>query len=162
MILADEYLDRLPAEMPARSSPRCGPTRKRPACRRSAPARASPGEITTDKLNGNVATFCRIGNNANLVSEWLPALDGVVGKLEQGARDADIGCGHGHLSVEEWRRPTRNRNCFGYDVHESSIEEARRIALAEGISDRVTFEVADAASFAACDLDMICKLRLPS
>ncbi len=32
---------------------------------------------------------------ASLVAEWLPALDGVVEKLERGARVADIGCGHG-------------------------------------------------------------------
>src|ERR1700678_4116122 len=39
--------------------------------------------------------FFRPGYNANLLSSWLPALDGVVGKLERGARVADVGCGHG-------------------------------------------------------------------
>src|SRR5438876_8552471 len=36
--------------------------------------------------------FFRPGYNTNLVSEWLPALDGIVEKLERGARVADIGC----------------------------------------------------------------------
>ena len=37
--------------------------------------------------------------NAHLVGEWLPALDGVVAKLERGARVADIGCGHGASTI---------------------------------------------------------------
>ena len=39
--------------------------------------------------------FFRPGYNASLVSAWLPALDGVVEKLERGAAAADVGCGHG-------------------------------------------------------------------
>ena len=38
--------------------------------------------------------FFRAGYNANLVTSWLPALDGVVEKLQRGARVADVGCGH--------------------------------------------------------------------
>ena len=39
--------------------------------------------------------FFRPGYIANLVESWLPALDGVVAKLQHGARVADVGCGHG-------------------------------------------------------------------
>ena len=39
--------------------------------------------------------FFRPGYRAHLVAEWLPALEGVVRKLEAGARVADIGCGYG-------------------------------------------------------------------
>src|SRR6185437_2056487 len=39
--------------------------------------------------------FFRAGYRANLLSSWLPALDGVVGKLAAGGKAADIGCGHG-------------------------------------------------------------------
>ena len=39
--------------------------------------------------------FFRPGYNANLVPSWLPALDGVVDKLQRGATVADVGCGHG-------------------------------------------------------------------
>ena len=43
--------------------------------------------------------FFRPGYNANLVAAWLPALDGVVEKLERGARVADVGCGHGASTI---------------------------------------------------------------
>jgi len=46
--------------------------------------------------------FCAIGAmlrprySANIVQNWLPALDGVVAKLERGAKVADVGCGTGN------------------------------------------------------------------
>jgi hypothetical protein len=43
--------------------------------------------------------FFRPGYKAHLIAEWLPALDGVVAKLEAGAKVADIGCGHGASTV---------------------------------------------------------------
>ncbi len=43
--------------------------------------------------------FFRPGYNANLIPAWLPALDGVVEKLEAGATVADIGCGHGSSTI---------------------------------------------------------------
>src|SRR5882757_8013583 len=39
--------------------------------------------------------FFRPGYNANLVSNWIPTLEGVEAKLKAGARVADVGCGHG-------------------------------------------------------------------
>jgi hypothetical protein len=45
------------------------------------------------------AVFYRNAYHAALVPEWLPALDGVVEKLQRGARVADVGCGHGHSTV---------------------------------------------------------------
>lgn len=43
--------------------------------------------------------FFRPGYRAHLVSEWLPALEGVTAQLEAGAKVADVGCGHGASSV---------------------------------------------------------------
>jgi hypothetical protein len=43
--------------------------------------------------------FFRPGYNAHLVAEWLPALDGVVDKLERGGLVADVGCGHGSSTI---------------------------------------------------------------
>src|SRR4051812_9342640 len=43
--------------------------------------------------------FFRPGYNANLIPEWLPALDGVVDKLEAGATVADLGCGHRSATI---------------------------------------------------------------
>ena len=39
------------------------------------------------------------GYHANLVQQWIPALDGVAAKLEAGASVADIGCGHGLTTI---------------------------------------------------------------
>jgi hypothetical protein len=41
----------------------------------------------------------RPGYRAHLVSEWIPALDGAEEKLQQGARVADVGCGHGSSTI---------------------------------------------------------------
>ena len=43
--------------------------------------------------------FFRPGYRANLVSEWIPALEGVQEKLQRGAKVADVGCGHGASTV---------------------------------------------------------------
>jgi hypothetical protein len=50
--------------------------------------------------------FFRPGYSAHLVSEWIPALEGVREKLERGAKVADIGCGHG-ASRAKRRSPSR-------------------------------------------------------
>ena len=43
--------------------------------------------------------FFRPGYQNNLVGSWLPTLDGVVAKLESGAKVADVGCGHGFSTI---------------------------------------------------------------
>ena len=63
--------------------------------------------------------------NAHLLAEWLPALDGVVEKLERGRQVADVGCGHGAstiLMAEAFPHST----FVGSDYHEASIEIAAR------------------------------------
>jgi hypothetical protein len=42
-----------------------------------------------------VERFVRPGYEANLLTQWIPALDGVKERLKSGIRIADIGCGHG-------------------------------------------------------------------
>ena len=65
--------------------------------------------------------FFRPGYNANLVSEWLPTLDGVVGKLERGARVADVGCGHG-VSTMVMAKAFPESTFIGFDFHGPSVE----------------------------------------
>ncbi|MFN8160265.1 MAG: class I SAM-dependent methyltransferase [Solirubrobacterales bacterium] len=89
--------------------------------------------------------FFRPGYNAALVPEWLPALDGVVEKLEAGAKVADIGCGHGSSTIL-MAQAFPNSTFVGSDYHADSIETARRRAAEAGVADRVRFETAAAAS----------------
>ena len=86
--------------------------------------------------------FFRPGYQANLVSAWLPALDGVVAKLEAGASVADIGCGHGASTIL-MAQAFPNSTFVGSDYHARSIEIARNRAAAAGVANRARFEVAD-------------------
>ncbi len=90
--------------------------------------------------------FFRPGYNANLVSSWLPALDGVVEKLDRGARVADVGCGHGASTVI-MARAFPNSHFTGFDYHPPSIERARKSAAEAGVASNTNFEVAPAKSY---------------
>ena len=90
--------------------------------------------------------FFRPGYNAHLVSEWIPALDGVKAKLEAGARVADVGCGHGASTIILAKAYPRS-TFVGFDYHPPSIERARERAKEAGVADRVKFEVASAKDF---------------
>jgi 2-polyprenyl-3-methyl-5-hydroxy-6-metoxy-1,4-benzoquinol methylase len=99
--------------------------------------------------------FFRPGYLANLVDSWLPSLDGVVAKLEAGARVADIGCGHGAstiLMAQAYPAST----FVGTDYHEGSIEAARRAAERAGVADRITFEASAAKALAGGPYDLVC------
>src|SRR5580658_4218580 len=90
--------------------------------------------------------FFRPGYNANLVSSWLPALDGVVEKLERGASVADVGCGHGASTILMAKAYPKSQ-FTGFDFHQPSIDHAREAARAAGVADRVRFEKATAKDF---------------
>ncbi len=90
--------------------------------------------------------FFRPGYAMHLVSEWIPALEGVRDKLERGARVADVGCGHG-ASVILMAKAFPKSRFHGFDYHQPSIDRAREVARAEGVADRVNFERATAKDF---------------
>jgi len=98
--------------------------------------------------------FFRPGYNANLVSSWLPALEGVEEKLRVGANVADIGCGLGSSSRLMAEAYPRSR-ITGFDYHRESIELARQKAKAAGLSDRLRFEAAPAQTFPGSGYDLI-------
>jgi len=98
--------------------------------------------------------FFRPGYNAHLVAEWLPALDGVVAKLQSGARVADVGCGHGASTVLMAQAYPAS-TFVGYDYHDASIETAKQRAGAAGVEDRVRFQVSPAASFPGAGYDLV-------
>ncbi len=107
------------------------------------------------RLQCGVATFYRNAYGAVLVPEWLPALDGVVERLEQGALVADIGCGHGHSTILMASAFERSR-FVGFDTHGASIAAAAAHAEEAGVADRVRFERADAGSYQGTGYDLIC------
>ena len=107
------------------------------------------------RLACGVSAFYRNAYRAALVPEWLPALDGVVEKLEQGALVADIGCGHGHSTVLMASAFERSR-FVGLDTHEASIMAARANAEAAGVADRVEFRQDDAVADVGRGYDLVC------
>jgi SAM-dependent methyltransferase len=98
--------------------------------------------------------FFRPGYAANLVPAWLPALDGVVPKLESGARVADVGCGHGSSTILMAQAFPRSA-FLGSDYHRESIETARERAADAGLADTVTFEVSPGAGFSGRGYDLV-------
>ena len=108
-----------------------------------------------ERLFCGVATFYRNCYSASLIKEWLPTLSGVTAKLEKGAKVADVGCGHGHSTVLMAKAFPASR-FWGFDVHEGSIETARRVAREAGVGDRVSFEVAKADAYTKRGYDLVC------
>lgn len=90
----------------------------------------------------------------SLLTEWIPALDGVEAKLRAGARVADVGCGHGASTVL-MAQAFPASTFEGTDVHPESVEVARRRAEEAGVADRVRFEVASAADTPARGYDLV-------
>jgi 2-polyprenyl-3-methyl-5-hydroxy-6-metoxy-1,4-benzoquinol methylase len=90
--------------------------------------------------------FFRPGYAMHLVSEWIPALQGVEEKLKRGARVADVGCGHGS-SLILMAKAYPKSEFFGFDYHEPSIVRAREAAREAGVSDRAHFERAAAKDY---------------
>ena len=98
--------------------------------------------------------FFRPGYAANLVSSWIPSLQGVKQKLEAGARVADVGCGKGASTLLLAKAFPKSK-FFGFDYHDKSIEAARESAAHQGLADRVSFEISRAKDFPGKDYDLV-------
>lgn len=107
------------------------------------------------RLAHGTAAFYRNGYRASLVSQWLPALDGVVAALERGIAVADVGVGHGHTTVF-MAEAFPNSRFYGYDTHAPSVWEARRNAKQAGVSERTTFEQVRATDYDPLGFGLIC------
>jgi ubiquinone/menaquinone biosynthesis C-methylase UbiE len=107
-----------------------------------------------DEVFSGCERFFRPGYAANLVSGWLPALDGVQAKLQAGARVADIGCGHG-ASTALMARAYPNSAFTGSDIHEESVIQARKQIAEQGLDSQAGFEVASAQTFNGGPYDLV-------
>ena len=97
--------------------------------------------------------FFRTGYRAELPG-WISALDGVAERLREGGSIADVGCGHGASAVV-MAQQFPAVEVHGFDLHEPSIETARRRAGAAGVDERTSFQQADAKSYDGT-YDLIC------
>ena len=97
----------------------------------------------------------RPGYKAFLVSDWITAMDGVINKLECGAKVADVGCGHGASTIVLAKAFAKS-TFFGFDNHAESIATAGERASHEGVEDNISFAVTDAQSYPHKEFDLIC------
>ena len=100
-----------------------------------------------------VAKFFKPTYKANLLQSWIPSLDGVQEKLEQGAKVADVGCGFGHSTLI-MAEAFPNSHFYGFDFHAPSIEKAQTLAQEKKLSN-VTFEVSKAKEFPGENYDLV-------
>ena len=91
---------------------------------------------------------------AHLISDWIPALEGVADKLTSGARAADVGCGHGASTILMGQAFPRS-SFRGTDAHPESIATARERADASGAKAEVSFETAAADAFTGGPYDFV-------
>ncbi len=108
----------------------------------------------THDVHEGCERFFRPGYNAHLIAEWLPALDGVVAKLEQGATVADVGCGHGASTVL-MAASYPNSTFVGSDYHQEGIETARARAEEAGVAGRVEFRTESAQEYSGEGYDLV-------
>jgi SAM-dependent methyltransferase len=94
-----------------------------------------------------------VGYRTYLMTEWLPALDGVVERLEAGGRVADVGCGHG-ISTVLMGQAFPASHFVGIDNHEASIAVARERAAEAGVTN-VEFVVGGAGEIPGSGYDLV-------
>jgi ubiquinone/menaquinone biosynthesis C-methylase UbiE len=101
--------------------------------------------------------FTRPFHRGLLIGVWLAAVPGLIARLSRGIRVADVGCGYGRSTIE-LAKAFPASSFVGIDFHDHSIAKAREAARTEGVTNRVSFEVADARSFPgeAYDLALFC------
>ncbi len=98
--------------------------------------------------------FFKPGYAANLIEAWIPSLNGVSEKLKEGAKVADIGCGHGSSTILMAQAYPKS-HFVGVDFHAPSIEEAQKKACDAGLTN-IEFAVATAQDYSGDGFDFAC------
>lgn len=98
------------------------------------------------RLFSGVARFYGTMYRNSMLTEWLPAVGGLIERLHSGIRVLDVGCGLGVPTIM-LAEAFPNSTFVGVDYHQESIRLARAAAVEAGVTDRVHFEVADATTY---------------
>ena len=106
------------------------------------------------RLFTGVDRFYRTYYRSSLLTEWLPAVDGLVDRLQAGIRVIDVGCGLGSATIL-LAQAFPASTFVGVDFHQESVRRASAAAEAAGVADRVHFEVGDATSYGG-SYDLVC------
>ena len=101
-----------------------------------------------------MARFSRSFYDNQLVQHWVPAVSGLERRLTDGVSWADVGCGSG-LAVIRLAQAFPKSVFVGYDSFEGQLHLARQAAADAGVSDRVRFELRDAAGGLPEQFDVI-------
>ncbi|HSK61800.1 MAG TPA: class I SAM-dependent methyltransferase [Actinomycetospora sp.] len=105
-------------------------------------------------LHHGVERFFRTVYVHELADVWFPAVDGLVERMEAGARVADVGSGHGLSTLQmatHWPRSVLT----GFDIDHASVLTARAKAIELGAGDHVTFVTADASDIGPGPFDVV-------
>jgi SAM-dependent methyltransferase len=113
-----------------------------------------PRERYPDRLFAAMERMSATWLDTMLVGQWLPAVDGLVGRLERGAKVADVGSGRGRALITMAKR-FPGSEFVGYDLHAADVEQATRAAQTAGVADRVRFHAADATTGLTGPLDLV-------
>ncbi len=105
----------------------------------------------SNDVHEGCSRFFEPGYEANLVAAWLPALEGVVEKLQAGATVADVGCGQGASTVI-MAKAFPNSTFVGSDSHAGSIDAATKRAADAGVTN-VKFTVEPAKNLGGDGFD---------
>ncbi|MEU4445539.1 methyltransferase [Actinosynnema sp. NPDC050801] len=92
--------------------------------------------------------------DGQLVDSWLPAVDGVVARLDRGGAAADVGSGGGRALIALARRFEHAR-FVGFDLHAPNVKRAAQAAEQAGVGERVRFENVDATTGLSGPLDLV-------
>lgn len=105
------------------------------------------------EMHRGVERFFRPSYIGNLMQSWIPSLDGVERRLNEGAKVADVGCGHGASTIL-MAQAFPNSTFIGFDFHAEGVAAANERARTAGVAN-CRFEVASAKDYPGRDYDFV-------
>ena len=97
-----------------------------------------PWHAHDPRVFSSVARFYGTMYRSSLLTEWFPAVPGLVESLEAGIHVLDVGCGLGVPTIL-LAEAFPNSTFVGVDYHDESIRQAKAAAVEAGVTDRVEF-----------------------